>query len=140
MWRLQADLRLLQLDRAQLELSGPAGDALREHRDAWMAGELRGLSGRGGPDAVATVVEDEPLLPGDAVPPEPALDLDRELAQRLRVGERRGRAEHERDRAGHVAALVRVRAAAVAEHEIRLAEALPHPLGVDDGRKLRPAL
>ena len=99
-----------------------------------MAGQQRGLLRRGGADAVAAVVEHEPLLAGDAVAPEPALHLDRELLHRLTRSERRRRAEHERDRAGQVPALVRVRAADVAEQQILLAEVLLHPGGVDERR------
>ena len=92
--------------------------------------------GRGGrADAVAPVVEDEPLGAGDAVAAQPSLNLDRELPDDLAVGQRRRRAEHERDRARQVAAAVSVRAAHVAEHEVRLAQVLLHPGGVDERRQ-----
>ena len=68
--------------------SSPGQPAIppREHRHARVAGELRHLRRRHRPDAVAAVVEHEPLLSGDAVAPEPQRDLVRELADRLRVG------------------------------------------------------
>ena len=97
-----------------------------------MARHQRGLLRGGGADAVAAVVQHEPLLPGDAVAAEPPLHLDCELLHRLARRQRRRRAEHERDRAGQVPALVRVRAADVAEHEPLLAEVLLHPGRVDD--------
>ena len=137
--RLQARPRLLQLDRSRLEVAGPAGDAARQDRHLRMARELGGLGRRRGADAVAAVVEDEALLAGDAVAPEPALHLDRELVDGLRARERRRRAEHQRDRARQVAALVRVRSAHVAEHEIRLAQALLHPGRVDQRRQRHSA-
>ena len=102
-----------------------------------MAGHQRRLLRGGGADAVAAVVEDEPLLAGDAVAAEPPLHLDRELLHRLARRERRRRAEHERDRAGQMPALVRVRTAHVAEHQVFLAEVLLHPGRVDERRQLR---
>ena len=90
-------------------------------------------------DAVAPVVEHQALLAGDAVPAQAPLHLDGELAHDLAVGERRRRAEHERDRVRQVTAAVRVRAAHVAEHEIGLAEVLLHPGCVDDRREAHRA-
>jgi len=135
--RLEARPRLLQLDRALLELARPGGHASGQDRDPRVPGEQRRLRGRRGADAVAAVVEHEPLLAGDAVAAEPALHLDRELLNRLPRRERRRRAEHERDRARQVPALVGVRPAHVADEEVVLAEVLLQPGGVDERRELR---
>jgi hypothetical protein len=134
---LEAHLRLLELHRALLELAGPGGDPARQHRDAGVAREQRGLRRGGGPDTVAPVVEHEPLLPGDAVAAEAPLHLDGELLDRLAGRERRRRAEHERDRPRQVAAPVRVRAAHVADQQVVLAEVLLQPGSVDERRQLR---
>src|SRR6476646_7988508 len=57
--RLERGLRLLQLDRALLELARPGRDAAGQHGDLRMAGHERRLLRGGGADAVAAVVEDE---------------------------------------------------------------------------------
>ena len=77
-----------------------------------MARHERRLRRGRGADAVAAVVEHEPLLPGDPVAAEPPLHLDRELLHGLARRQRRRRAEHERDRARQMPALVCVRPAA----------------------------
>ena len=100
-----------------------------------MAGELGSLGRRGGADAVTPVVEHQPLLAGDAVAAEPALNLDRELVHGLRIGEWRRRAEHERDRARQVPALVRVRPAHVAEQEVVFTEVCLDPGPVHERRE-----
>ena len=71
------------------------------------------------------------------VPAQPQRDLLRELGDRVVVGARRRRAEHERARAGDVTAHVRVRPAHVADDEVVFAEVLGEPGGVDDAWKLR---
>ena len=101
--------------------------------------EQSGLGGGGGADTVTAVVEDEALRAGDPVPPEAPLHLDCELPHDLAVGQRRRRAEHERDRPRQVSAAVCVRTANVAEDEVRLAQVLLHPVGVDDRREAHPA-
>src|ERR1043166_9188185 len=64
--RLEGRPRLLQVDRALLDLARPAGEALGEDGDVRMARELSRLRRGGGADAVAAVVEHEPLPSGDA--------------------------------------------------------------------------
>src|SRR6185503_1206797 len=134
---LERGLGLLELDRALLELARPRRDPAGEHADLRMAGDERGLLGGGGADAVAAVVEHEALLPGHAVAAEPPLYLNGELLHGLAGRQGRRRTEHERDRAGQVAALVCIRAPNVAEHEALLAQVLLHPGGVDERRQLR---
>src|SRR5262249_22104472 len=69
--RLEGRLHGMELDLADLDLAGPRRKAAEEHGDAWMAGELGHLGRRHRSHSVATVVEDEALLAGDAVPPQP---------------------------------------------------------------------
>ncbi len=92
-----------------------------------MPGQLGELRRGAGADAVAAVVEHEALLPGDPVPAEPQADLGGELLEHAAVGDRRGRAEDERDRAGDVPPRVRVRAADVREQQSGLSESIRHP-------------
>src|SRR5262245_17877152 len=77
-WR-QLHLALPQLDDTGLQLAMPGGESAGEYGNAGMTGQLRDLRHRGSRDAVAPVVEDEPLLPCDSVPaqPEPHLRGER---------------------------------------------------------------
>jgi hypothetical protein len=100
-----------------------------------MAGHERSLLRGGCADAVAAVIEHEPLLPRNAVAAKPPLNLDRELLHDLARRQRRRRAEHERDRAGQVTALVRVRTPYVTEHEVFFAQVLLHPGRIDERRQ-----
>ena len=97
-----------------------------------MPGERGELVRGAGADAVAAVVEHEPLLAGDPVAAQAQPHLGRELLEHGAVGDRCRRAEHERDRARQVAADVRVRPADVGEQQSVLAEVLRDPGGVDD--------
>ena len=95
--RLERGLRLLELDRALLDLARPGGEPACEDRDARVARE-RGRLGRGrGSDAVSAVVEDEPLArrrrrggPAAAAPrprtPGPSRGRRAEEASRGRAG------------------------------------------------------
>src|SRR5439155_1805421 len=65
--RRQLGTGAVELDDARFEVALPAGQAAGEHRDVRMARELGQLRGGVRGDAVATVVEDEPLLPAHAV-------------------------------------------------------------------------
>jgi hypothetical protein len=60
---------LVQLHHPLLELTLPRRQAARQHRDRRMPSELRELRRGRRSDAVAAVVEHEPLLAGDAVAP-----------------------------------------------------------------------
>ena len=124
---------LLELDLTRLDRARPGGDAAEEHGDPRVAGELGELRRRHRADPVAAVVEDEPLLAGDAVAAQPQADLGRERLDRGPVGHRRRRPEHERLRAGQVPARVRIRPAHVAEEQISGAELALEPGRVDDG-------
>ena len=110
----------------------PAGHAAEQDGDVRMPGELGHLERRHRADSVAAVDEHEPLAARDPVPPQPQRDLLRERRHRRLVGAGRRRAEHERARAGDVAAHVRVRAAHVADDEILVPEMLLQPRSVDD--------
>ncbi len=99
--------------------------------------ELGELRCRHRAHAVAAIDEHEPLVTRDAVAAESQLHLLRELLHGRFVGAGRRGAEHERTRARDVAPDVRVRAADVAHDEIRLAEMLGQPGGVDNARKVR---
>ena len=102
-----------------------------------MPGQLRHLGSGHRTHAVATVVEDEPFLAGDAVAAKTQANLRRERLEHLAVAHRRRGAEHERPRAGNMAARVRVRPAHVAEHEVLRAELALEPVDVHDGGQLR---
>ena len=99
--------------------------------------ELRHLRGWHRSDAVAAVVEHQPLLAGDAVAPQPQADLRRKRLEHRPVAHRRRRAEDERLRSRDVAACVRIRAAHVPEEHVAVGEVFLDPRDVDDGRQLR---
>jgi len=123
----------LELDRSLLELPLPPRDAAEEDRHLGVSGELGHLRRRHRADAVAAVEQHESFAARDPVAPQAQGDLLREHARRLLVCRRRRRAEHERPRAGDVAAHVRVRPTHVPDHEIVLVQVLGEPLGIDDG-------
>src|SRR5881392_4017792 len=78
--RLELDLDWLELDLANLQIARPGGDPAEQHCDARVAGQLGELSRRHRADAVAAIVENEPLVTGDAVAAEAQADL---LGERL---------------------------------------------------------
>jgi hypothetical protein len=135
--RLERRFHRLQLDLAGLRLAAPGRQAAEEHCNARMPGELRHLRGGHRADAVAAVVENQPLLAGDAVTPEAQGHLRRERLQQVAVAHRRRRAEHQRLRARDVATRVRVGPTDVAEEEISGIELGFEPLDVHDLRQLR---
>src|SRR5439155_672026 len=117
----------LELDLADFQLPRPGGNAAEQHSDSRVAGELGELCRRHRSDAVAAVVEDEPLFTRNAMAAQPQADLLRERFDHFGIAHRRRRAEHQRSRAGDVAARVRIRPADVADDEVRLAQPLPRP-------------
>src|SRR6185503_8235424 len=137
--RLEARLDWLQLDLSDCGVSRPAGEAAEQYRDPRMSRELRHLRGRHRADAVAAVVQHEPLFAGDAVAAQTQADLRGERLEHLAVAHRRRRPEHEWARPGDVPAGVRIRPAHVAEDEVVGPELGLEPLDVDDGGQVRHA-
>src|SRR5581483_3491565 len=123
---------LLDLDLGRLHLAGPRRETADENRDVRVAAHLRDLESRRRVRQVAAVVENEPLLSGHSVAPEPKGRLGGEVPSHLRARKLPWRADHHRDRARDVAAGVRVRAADVRDQYVLLARVLGEPGCVDE--------
>src|SRR6266550_5096495 len=100
--RFEARLHRMQLDLPDLQLARPRGDSPEENGDTRMSCKLGHLCRRHRTHAVATVVEDKPLVAGHAVTAQAQADLRRERLQHLAIAHRRRRAENERPRTGNV--------------------------------------
>ena len=88
-------------------------------------------------DAVAAVVEHEPLAARHPVPAQAQPDLRRERLEHGRIAHRRRRPEHERSRRRDMTARVSVRPTDVADDEIIVGEVVLEPGHVDDRGELR---
>ena len=80
---------LVQLHHPLFELSRPGRQTAGHHRHRLVAGQLRELRRRRCPDAVAAVVEDEPLLPRHPMTAQAQGNLGGERGHHLAVGHRR---------------------------------------------------
>src|SRR6266516_3899938 len=86
---LEGRLHWMQFDLSHLQLAPPGGNAAEQHGHTRMSCKLCHLSGGHRADAVAAVVEDEPLVAGHPVTPEAQTDLRRERLQHLPIAHRR---------------------------------------------------
>src|SRR5439155_10348963 len=133
----EARLHRVQLDLSDLQLTWPGGDSAEQHGNTWMSCKLRHLRGGHRAHAVAAVVENEPLVAGYAVTPQPQPDLGRERLEHLAIAHRRRRAKDERPGPGDVSSPMGVRPTHVTEDQVLRSVFALEPGDVDDGRKLR---